>query len=110
MSAPTRLGPRFMNAAEEVIQMNTRGLGAIAIQLTGTWAGTVTFEGTIDGVSWVALNLVPTNSATAASTATATGVWMGNIAGLEAVRARVSAYTSGTVEAFMLGTPTSGRY
>lgn len=110
MSAPTRLGPRFLDAADEVIQMNARGLGAIAVQLTGTWAGTVTFEGTIDGVTWVALNLVPTNSSTAASTATTTGIWMGNVAGLEAVRARFSAVTSGTVQAFMLGTPAAGRY
>lgn len=110
MTAPTAIGPRFLAAADNAIALNVRGLGAVALQLTGTWVATVSFEATLDGRTWVALNMVPTNSATAVSSATTTGVWISNIGGLEAVRARVSAYTSGTVEAHLQGAEPAGRY
>lgn len=110
MSAPFQIGPRVLNAADEAIAHSVRGLAGVAVQLSGTFVGTVTFEGTIDGANWTALNLVPSNSATAASTATTTGIWMGNCAGLDAVRARLSAYTSGSVNAYLQGTLGAGRY
>lgn len=77
--------------------VSVQGIVYVAVQLAGTFTATVTFEATVDGANWVALNLTPSNSATPASTATAVGVWSGNVGGYSQVRARVSAYTSGTV-------------
>lgn len=70
--------------------------GSVGIQLSGTWTGTVTFEATIQGSTWVALNLLPSNSGTAASTATANGAWGDVMHGWSAVRARFSTASSGT--------------
>jgi len=70
---------------------------AAAWQLTGTFSGTVTFEGTVDGTTWVAVAVVPVGGTrTLTTTATAAGVWQMNVAGFASARARVSTYTSGT--------------
>lgn len=112
MTNAPRVGPTFLDAAEEAITFSVRGLGGVGLQLTGTWAGTVSFEALIDGdaFTWVAFNMVPSNSATAASSATANGGWSANCAGYEAVRARFSTVTSGTVRAVMQGAEAAGRF
>ncbi len=72
------------------------GSSNVALQVSCTYSGTVSFEGTIENTNWVALNMTPLNSATAASSTTSTGVWQSVlVGGLTAVRARMSSYTSG---------------
>ena len=70
--------------------------GNVAVQITGTLSATITFEVTVDGTNWVAFNMVPSNSGTAASTATAVGAWSASTGGYAGIRARCSAYTSGS--------------
>lgn len=79
------------------VTLGVSGLAHVAIQITGTFTGTVTFEASIDGITYVALNMTPPNSVTPATTATAAGLWTGNVGGLAIVRARCSAYTDGTI-------------
>ena len=109
MSAP-RTDQLVLDATDEVAQIGVRGLGGVALQLLGTWSGTVTFEATVDGNTWVAFNMVPSNSATAASTATSNGAWSANCAGFDSVRARFSTATSGAVLALLQGSAAAGRY
>lgn len=71
-------------------------LGAVAIQVTGTFSGTVTFEASVDGVTFVAFNVTPSNSGTDVSTATAVGAWSKPNNGYTAVRVRFSTASSGT--------------
>lgn len=110
MTNAPNVGPLFLDALNEELIMSVRGLGGVALQLSGTWVGTVSFEATVDGNTWVAFNMAPSNSATAASSATSGGAWSANCAGYDSVKARVSAYTSGTVKAVMQGTEAAGRY
>ena len=111
MTVPSaELGPTFLDAVDEAITLSVRGMAAVGLQLTGTWAGTVSFEATVEGLTWVAFNMVPAASATAASSATANGAWSANCGGYDAVRARFSTATSGTVRAFMLACAGAGRY
>ena len=105
-----RTEPTFLDATDDAVAIGVRGNGAVALQLLGTWSGTVTFEATVDGNTWVAFNMVPSNSATAASTATGNGAWSANCAGYDAVRARFSTATSGTVRAILQVTEAAGRY
>jgi hypothetical protein len=77
-----------------------------ALQITGTWTGTITFEGSVDGVNWVALLGMPLNSLTAASSCTAVGAWRFQAAGLKKIRARASASITGA--AFATLTTRSG--
>lgn len=71
-----------------------------SIQLGGTFVGTVTFEASANGgSSWAGIVGYPWGGGAAASTATATGGWTFDVAGKTNIRARMSAYTSGTANA-----------
>ena len=67
------------------------------VQVTGTFSATITWEATLNGDDWVAIQATPLATGTAATTATATGLYRITAAGLRAVRARISAYVSGKV-------------
>lgn len=69
----------------------------LALQIVGITTATVTFEATIDGINWVALRMTPIATGTVATTATADGVYQTDVTGFLQVRARVSAWTSGTI-------------
>lgn len=84
-------------AALDISQPGKGGFSTVVFQLTGTFTATVTFEGTVDGTNWGAIQVVPTATGTAATTATGTGLFRADVRGLAKVRARVSAYTSGNV-------------
>lgn len=75
------------------------GQAAAVIALTGTFVGTVTFEGTIDGSNWFSVMAVKLGDGSIATTATSTGMYRVSCAGLTSLRARVSAYTSGSITA-----------
>lgn len=75
------------------------GRGAAALQVTGTFVGTVTFEGTIneDLSTWVSIKGSNITNGTVAATATAPGVFSFNTTGLYSIRANITAYTSGSI-------------
>lgn len=104
---PNASGPqqKALGASGEYLAIQVRGKSTVAVQLHGTFTATVTFEVTVDGHTWVALNMTPSNSGTDASTATAAGAFRKDIGGYEAFRARCSAYTSGTINVFIQGGP-----
>lgn len=77
--------------------------GGVAIELYGTWTGTVTFEALV-GVNWVAFNMTPSNSGTDASTATGNGAWSKAYNGYTKVRARLSTGGTGTVGVYVRAT------
>lgn len=95
--------PAFRTVLQSAAQANGNGtsaecmgFGAACFQLTGTFSATVNFEGTLDNSNWVALPVIDTNGARQ-TTATATGIFWGPIAGMASIRARVSSYSSGSV-------------
>ena len=69
----------------------------VVYQIFGTWAGTITFEGTIDNSTWVAIRAEPLTSGTLSTTTTATGLFRIDASGLFKTRTRFSTDTSGTV-------------
>lgn len=79
--------------------LDGRGRVYYTVQITGTWVGTITFEGTVEGNTWVAIPF--TNPAgTSATTATTSDIYrISNPTSLLGLRARVSTYTSGSVSA-----------
>jgi hypothetical protein len=70
--------------------------GGVAVQVTGTFSATVLLEHTLDGTNWVTLLGVNTTTGAEASSLTAPGILRAEVVGALAVRARVSAYTSGS--------------
>lgn len=91
------------------------GMGGATIGLSGTFSATLQFEGSADPLTVVessavyrAMLATPSNSSTAASSATAGGIWQVNVSAYKRIRVRVSAYTSGTVAAEInLGIPSA---
>lgn len=72
--------------------VSTVAMGAKMIQLTGTFVGTVQFQGSLDGVTWVSEGAALT--APGAYEVTKRWAYM---------RANVTAYTSGTPLAYVCG-------
>jgi hypothetical protein len=83
--------------AGAVALLDVQGLASLAIDITGTFVGTVIFEYTINGSDWYTLTVNVVGSATTATGATAVGKWVANVAGFQSVRVRCSAFTSGSI-------------
>jgi len=76
--------------------LSVAGLSTVVFDVSGTFVGTITFEAQVDS-QWVSLLATAVGTPVIASTATAAGEYRASVAGLTNVRARVSAYTSGTI-------------
>ncbi len=66
------------------------GKNTAGIQITGTWTGTLAFEGTADSTNWFVVNAVPFAGSTPTTTTTANGQWQSDISGLVGFRVRCS--------------------
>lgn len=78
------------------VVLQVDGQGSLGVQVTGTFVGTLQFEQSIDGVTYVSLAMVPNTLGATVTSTTAIGFWTAPIAGARWVRVRFSAYTSGT--------------
>lgn len=87
------------------VQVSVGGLSHVGVQLTGTWAATAQFTASIDGMTFVALSMTPSNSVTTATSSTSNGGWNANVGGYAVIRVYLSAYTSGLVIVNMQGAP-----
>jgi hypothetical protein len=70
------------------------------VQLTGTFVGTVVFETSLDGATWVAVPLFNVTTSVIANSASAVGVYATNFFNSGQFRIRCSAYTSGNIQVF----------
>lgn len=80
------------------VALNLRPNGAASVQVTGVWTGTLTFEVTLDGTNFVAIQgrNVTTGADATTTTAGANGLWRFEIVGAVAFRVRASAAMTGT--------------
>lgn len=73
----TITGSRQGTQVGPIVQFDTTGYGSIALQLAGTFTGTVTFQVSNDGSTWASALAWPTAGGTApVTTATAVGQWV----------------------------------
>jgi hypothetical protein len=86
-------------------------VGGVTFTVTANASGnTLQFEATGDGgTTWVAFNVTPSNSSTAASSTTSTGTWQGNVAGYTHVRIRMSTLAGGTSTVSIISSFASAR-
>ncbi len=88
-----------LGALNAATALNLNGDAGFAVDIRGTWVGTITFQGTVDGTNWNTLAVVPLGAGSnvaAVTTTTTVGAWTGNGAGMSQVRVIMTAYTSGT--------------
>jgi hypothetical protein len=71
----------------------------VAVQVSGTWVGTITFSASLDGTNYVVLgmhNIGTTNKHDLQTTTTSNGIFAHESHGLPFVRVQMTSYTSGT--------------
>lgn len=104
--------PNYRNTTTGTIAANggTLGLayrqfsnGAIGVQVTGTWSGTLQFEMTIDGTNYVAVQATNVTTGSQATTLTANGIFRFEAVGAALVRLNATAWTSGTATVTLVG-------
>jgi hypothetical protein len=83
------------------VEIDFDGFERLSVQISGTFSGTVTFEGSVDGTTYAAVGMQPLAGGAVATTATTAGIWVLPVAqsALATYRARVSAYSSGEITA-----------
>lgn len=102
-------GPKYLQEAAvalgngtpiEVSSPAKGGFAILTLQVEIETTAVVTFEGTIDGVTWYSVEFVNVTDGTETATVTnaaASGIYRGNVLGLAQVRARVSTWSAGEV-------------
>ena len=88
-------------AVDAAVTLQINGHSSAAIQITGMWVGTTTFEGTVDGVNWSPINGVGATTSTPTPIIGANGLYRLTPGGLEALRIRMVTYTAGTANVSM---------
>lgn len=89
--------PGTLAAAAQMVSLSVAGgMNAATAQITGTWVGTIQFEGTVDGTNWVPINGVYAGGTAPGPTITANGVVRLTPGGLASIRLNMTAWTSGT--------------
>ena len=94
--------PLILNS---LIMMDVVGMNSLAIQVSGTWTGTLTFECSLTGQDFVALSGIAVNGVATLSTATVNGIYRFNIAGIAKVQVRFTAATTGSPQLLLIASP-----
>src|SRR5438552_4059926 len=77
--------------------LSVDGMSSAILTVSGTFVGTVTFEVTEDGTNWYGIIATAVATGIKSYTSTAPGLYEFSVAGFVNLRARVSAYTSGSI-------------
>lgn len=93
---PDTVGSGTIAALNATVSVALNGKSAMRVQITGTWVGTLQFEGTVDGTNWIAINAVQAGSTTIPQNTTTNGVFSPTPAGFSNFRVNATAWTSGT--------------
>lgn len=84
--------------------MNIGDFRVIAVLVVGAgFTGTINFDVSIDGTSWLPFGMTPSTGAAVVTTATANGLFTAPTNGLRVFRARTSAVSAGTVTVTAVG-------
>jgi hypothetical protein len=79
------------------------GYQSVGFAVTGTWVGTVFFEGSMDGAVWYGIEATAPDTLAQTNNTIINGNWIVQCGGSQSIRARVGAYTSGTINIQLLG-------
>lgn len=85
------------------------GFCTVGIQLSGTFVGTLIFEGSLDNSNYVAMSVVPMGgTGVPITSATAPGIFQADATGVATFRVRCTAYTSGTIAVTLISSVGDG--
>ena len=78
----------------------TTGYSTLVMSVTGTFVATIMWEARLGAADWGAVRVTPEATGTPAVATATTGLFRYDCAGVNAVRALISAYTSGSISVF----------
>lgn len=90
-----------LTAAAQTVVLSLAGQSGAAVQVGGTWVGTLTFEASLDGTTWYAINAVSASTSQPQSTTTVNGLYRATPAGTQQMRVNMTAFTSGSASVLM---------
>jgi hypothetical protein len=94
------IGSQALSSLNSEVIIECDGCSSFLIDLRGTFNGTIEVSGTVNGGDWMPLPVVAVNLATrsyvAAIVGSTQGIWEGKCGGFRKLRARCTAYTSGS--------------
>lgn len=96
----TSIGATLQNAATATgagSTLDTSRSSVVTFQVSGTFVASVQLQGSLDGTNWTTLTCYDPTSGNPVGTVSSTGLWKCNVNGIPAVRANISAFTSGSV-------------
>lgn len=103
-NAPRVSTTAALGAANAAVTLAVDGMNSAVVQLSGVWAGTATFLGSVDGgANYFPVNMIPygPGGGAAVGSATGNGQWEFACGGLTHVQVVMSAYTSGGATALL---------
>lgn len=83
-------------AVAQTVELSGSNTGIEAVQLTGTWTGTIVAEASNDGSNWIGLNILKIDSFTFSTSIATNGMYLVPGNGYLQVRLRSSTWTTGT--------------
>lgn len=103
------IGTGALGALNAEVVLPCDGSATVALDLRGTFSMTVEVAGSVDGTNWEVIPVRRLNAAAigyvASVAGTAAGVWVGKCGQYQKVRARVTAYTSGSATTTLVASP-----
>lgn len=89
-------------ALNQTVVLALNGQSSASIQMSGTWTGTVTFEGSNDnGANWNSINAVAASTSQPQPTTTVNGLYRLTPGGLMQIRANMTTFVSGSATVSM---------
>lgn len=85
-----------LDATTDSVLVSGNGYGTAGFQITGTWAGTIRFSGTINGTDWVGMPGINAQTRASDTTATENGIYFVGTSGAKYIKAKFTTYTSGS--------------
>lgn len=82
--------------SNQSVSIALNGAGTVGIQISGTWVGSITSEGSVDGTNYSALPCAALTSGGIGSVFTVNNIFQMSVAGLAYIRMRGTTVTSGT--------------
>ena len=81
-------------------QQALAGIAGLALQVSGTYTGSLVFEASLDGATWASVPGTVQGGGAPVSSTTGSGVFFFGLAGFRWFRVRCSSYTSGTANVY----------
>ena len=95
-----------LGAVNAEVIIDCDGSSSFALDMRGTFSMTVEVSGTVDGTNWLAIPVKPTlgsfyGAYVASVVGTTAGIWVGATGPYRKIRARCTAYTSGSATVYL---------